>query len=974
MTRVMPRATAVVSAVAFALLSLPAAEAQIVPQPPAKVPVATTVGCDPLDSSSCLLPFPSNFFTTPDATTDTGVRVNFLPTVMPRNGTDLTEGGEGKPVDPTEWNRNDGFSPGSMVMTHVPGIDLHQTWGTQDRPFSEAGTNEPGYFDHRDHIADIGLYLNADAPIVIVNSETGERHPFWSEVDTHPSAVETGEQVLILRPAANFEEGVRYIVALRDLKGSDGSTIAPGAEFQAYRDGTGSDAARQAYYDSSVFPALADAGVARDDLYLAWDFTVASERNLAERVLHIRDDAFAQLGDTDLADGLVQGEAPAFVVDSTEDRSDNWTDSRGRSHSEAIRRVRGRVTVPNYLDRIQETQSKFQEPGEDPSGTTYVDAPAPGSRFLDLDLDGLPDQNPVESTVNVPFVCDVPLNGQANIPGLYGHGLLGTRDQVGDFTRSPRRSGPFLGCAVDWWGMSTVDVPTVAMILTDLTHFSSLADRAQQGFLNFMIMGRALAHPQGLATAPEFQQDGEPLLKTADADGTYLVYDGNSQGGIMGGALVALSPDISRAVLGVPGMNYSTLLNRSVDWEPVYGQVYYASYQDPIERQIGFSLIQMLWDRGEANGFAHHMTDDPYPNTPPHDVMLQVAWSDHQVTNVSAEVEARTIGAPIMTPGLPEGRHWERDPYFAGTATYPHKGSSLIYWDSGNAAPPNGNVPASHGGDPHGHPRSEPAAGWQEAEFLLTGWNLDVCGGGDYLTDNHPANAGRGPSCVEPDRPAGSGPEPDPTPTPTPTVTPSESPTPTPTETTPVGTTTEFTDESAETGQYSDEARFEARLTDASGAPLSGETVTFEITGAAGSESFESQTDETGVAGITELMDGAPGSYVVTASYSGSEGHAASADVASFVLEREDTISTLGLSGKGSKMILEATLTDADSSAPVAGRTVEFYGDGDLLGTDTTGGGGSASMNVPPRYRGGSHDFEVRFAGDEFYLPSDDRA
>ncbi len=47
----------------------------------------------------------------------------------------------------------------------------------------------------------------------------------------------------------------------------------------------------------------------------------------------------------------------------------------------------------------------------------------------------------------------------------------------------------------------------------------------------------------------------------------------------------------------------------------------------------------MLWDRGEAAGYAQHMTSDPLPNTPTHEVMLQVAFADHQVANVSAEVE-----------------------------------------------------------------------------------------------------------------------------------------------------------------------------------------------------------------------------------------------------------------------------------------------------------------------------------------------
>ena len=70
-----------------------------------------------------------------------------------------------------------------------------------------------------------------------------------------------------------------------------------------------------------MFATLADAGIARDDLYLAWDFTIASERNLTERMLTIRDDAFAQLGDTNLADLEVQGNAPTTVVTAVTDYS-----------------------------------------------------------------------------------------------------------------------------------------------------------------------------------------------------------------------------------------------------------------------------------------------------------------------------------------------------------------------------------------------------------------------------------------------------------------------------------------------------------------------------------------------------------------------------------------------------------------------------------------------------------------------------
>ena len=127
-------------------------------------------------------------------------------------------------------------------------------------------------------------------------------------------------------------------------------------------------------------------------------------------------------------------------------------------------------------------------------------------------------------------------------------------------------------------------------------------------------------------------------------------------------------------MLGVPGMNYSTLLNRSSDWEGAYGEIAYATYPDKIDQQLAFGLLQMLWDRAEGNGYAHHMTRDPLPNTPPHQVLLQVAFSDHQVANVTAEVEARTIGAFLHSPAVPDGLHWSVDPNFglppvAGDAT-----------------------------------------------------------------------------------------------------------------------------------------------------------------------------------------------------------------------------------------------------------------------------------------------------------------
>jgi hypothetical protein len=686
---------------------------------PADVQVTGT--CDDLDPAHCLLPFPNDLFTVGDPSTATGKRVRLDLLAMPRNVA-------GVPVRPDEWNRNDGFSPGTPILARVPGLDLHATWGSP-----------------LDHLQDLSWYLRPDAPIVLLDADTGERHPFWSELDTN-AGTDDGERVLVLRPAVNLAEGHRYIVALRDLRTADGATIPAGPAFAAHRDGTADPGDPRTADLAEVLSTLERAGVAREGLHLAWDFTVASERSLTERALAIRDDAFARLGDDDLADGVPSGAPPAFTVDAVEDLADGAT----------LRRVTGTLTVPNYLTPQVEAglTPPLDEPARavldalPPEATDALDGlglpigvgdlvgqglSVPGSRFhTDGSVDGLPTVDPVQPSVEVPFTCEIARGSdlEPSDPLLYGHGLLGSRSEVGGSSTRELRERGFSPCAVDWWGMSTADLPNVASILLEVSQFPSLADRAQQGFLNFLYLGRALVHPGGFAAHPAFlAADGTPLIDPAT-----LGYDGNSQGGIMGGALTALAPDLTRSVLGVPGMNYSTLLNRSVDWEGQYGSIFYAAYPGAVDQQLLFALMQMLWDRAESNGYAHHMTTDPLAGTPAHEVFLQVAFADHQVANVTAEVEARTIGARLVVPGLPDGLHWSADPTFGlGTieGDAADAGSVLVYWyttDRDLGTPPNGNVPMTGGGDPHGDPRKSEPATDQVAHWLRTGDLLDVCG------------------------------------------------------------------------------------------------------------------------------------------------------------------------------------------------------------------------------------------------------
>jgi hypothetical protein len=664
--------------------------------------------CDDIDPAHCMLPFPNDWFTAASPATATGRAVNLSILSTPRNVAGL-------PVGPDEWNNNDGFSPGSALLTRVPDLDLAATWGT-----NVLAPNQ------REQITDIARYGWADAPIVVLNAATGARHPVWSELDTHPDTKDN-ERLLMIRPARNFDEGTRYIVALRRMRRTDGSVISPSGAFRGYRDGTLGGSRQPAMND--MFATLERAGIARTDLYVAWDFTVASEENLAGRALHIRDEAFRLLGDANLADGVVEGRAPEFRVHEVVDTAP--FENRGTA-----RTVKGTVRVPNFL--TPQLSAEIPTPVEIPVvGGTTLPVALPLTRFFQLpNSGGMPARDPVQPWVDVPFDCYLPHGGVENParPTLYGHGLLGERSEAGGSSTEDLRIRNFAMCAVDWWGMSTADLANVALLLADITNFKSLADRVQQGFLNFLYLGRALIHPDGLGSHAAFRgAGGRPLLDTSR-----LYYDGNSQGGIMGGALTALAPDFTTAKLGVPAMNYSTLLNRSVDWEGSYGAISYTFYPDKIGQQLMFSMLQMLWDRAEANGYAHHMTDDPLRNTPAHHVMLQVAYADHQVTNIAAEVEARTIGAAVRLPVLNPGVHWSSDPAFGmAAASYGQPGSFLVYWysaDRGLGAVPVGNVPSTSGEDPHSDPRKDNRASDQAAHFLLTGTLVDVCGAGPCIT------------------------------------------------------------------------------------------------------------------------------------------------------------------------------------------------------------------------------------------------
>jgi hypothetical protein len=617
---------------------------------------ASPAGCDPLDTRQCVLPFPSNATTVADGDTPTGRRVAFPAAGLPTNA-------QGVAIDPTAWNRNDGFSANTPILAWFADLD-------------PVASDLPSW-------TDLGASLAPSATVALVDTSTGERIPLWVDIDPQ---VDDGT-LLAIRPAVSLEAATTYAVGLHGLVDNAGVPLEPSAIFRAYRDRL--DSQRPALEErrddiETALTALADAGIDRSTLVLAWPFTTASVENTTAAIVQMRDVTLDGLG----------GLTPEFEITNVTERPEPGI---GRF-------VEGTYSVPNWMTE---------------EGTPGTD--------LNRPADGTPE---ITGVVQSPFACTIPdsvLDGERTAHAVqYGHGLLGSHLEVGaGNVVAMGNEHDAVHCATKWAGFSEDDVPTAISALQDFSTFPAFIDRQHQGLLNQLVLSRLMLADNGLITEPPFQRaDGEPLFDTGR-----LFFDGNSQGAIMGMALAALSPDIERAVLGVVGMNYSTLLTRSVDFDG-FETVLTPAYPDPVDRAIGIAAAQMLWDSTEGAGYVRHLVSDPLPNTPPKDVLMHVAFGDWQVSELTAMVAARTMDIPIHRPVTADGRSRENDPGWAIESLDDDDRSALVIWDSGSDPIPVEAVPPRTSRDPHADPRNDVEVRGQKAAFLFDGDLVDVCNGG----------------------------------------------------------------------------------------------------------------------------------------------------------------------------------------------------------------------------------------------------
>lgn len=621
-------------------------------------------GCEMINSASghCMFPYPSPLFEATDPTTPTGLRVNFPRRAMPLSTL------VGLRVDPTEWNKLDGYSPGTMMLMNFPqGVDL-------------IASGVPP-------LTNFALSVGTASATVLIDADTLERIEHFAENDVSigPSfaPVAPPTQSFIVRPGRRLNNGGHYIVAVRHLVDVNGDPIEPDAAFKALRDGTPSGSAaveaRRPQFDQ-LFATLAAAGVGRSDLVIAWDFHIASDDALQRWLLSMRDETFAAMGIS----------APPFQVTSVED--DPFGDPR------VCRRVRGTFQVPLYM--------------------TFD---LPGAR-LNIGPAGVPVQNGV---IDAPFTAIIPcsLVNPVPTPGrpiFYGHGLLGSGfgEVSSGHLRTLANTYGFVVVATDWQGMSNADTPGIIGFIPDLSGFPTLPERLHQGVLNQLVLGHLLGAPNGLATHPAFLF-GAGMVSVIDP--TNVFYYGNSQGGILGGTVMSLTQETTRGVLGVPAANFSTLLQRSVDFEPFF-IVLRGAYTGDLDRMLAYPILQQLWDRSEPNGWYHHTLAGTLPNTPAHKLLVHMATGDAEVANLATEIMVRSLGIPQVAPVV-------KSYYNIAETLAPFDGSAMVESDGGFPPVPLTNLPPADN-SAHGAMRNRPAIQAQIDAFLRPFGNVqNFCSG-----------------------------------------------------------------------------------------------------------------------------------------------------------------------------------------------------------------------------------------------------
>ncbi len=392
------------------LLSLQSAYTYLIDHP---VPEGSNIGphCDPMDTTECMLPFPSSFFTIGDGTTQTGQRVN-----IPREALSSMYKGPSthNPKEPIHiLNDLDGFSTSAPILFYLDGF--------------KEGNNEESLIGHED----IDSSVTNQSMTLLLDMDSKELVHHFAEMDH----LDEERPLIIIQPSQSLHHSTRYAVILINARDVDGGMLPMSDHLRwilAY-DGKDNDndkvegeegqytlspaeIKRGRYYRDTVLPLLYQVApwVNNASLQMLFDFQTMSVN--------------CQLGDTLMvvasAYQYVQPnqkqKQQSYPVPSSKKKTkkalkliDRYNNHQCEQTGDALGSViHGEVHVPSFLLRYHE-------------------------RVNELDMDAVIHGKPVIADEPFKFVIMIPCSiatGAMSVRAIvdYGHGFLYSRQELLD--------------------------------------------------------------------------------------------------------------------------------------------------------------------------------------------------------------------------------------------------------------------------------------------------------------------------------------------------------------------------------------------------------------------------------------------------------------------------------------------------------------------------------------------------------------
>ena len=610
--------------------------------------------CPAVFGDQCQSVWPWFAFQQPAATT-TGIRNDLVTKWFPVNG-------EGLPLDVAPYNLRDGVSPVTPVVILPP------------RPLDPALLPDETRPD---------ASLMTNSPTVMVDAQTGKRIRHIAELDLN--AAQASRQALILRPYGPMGYGRKIVVSLTTgLLGKDGLPMPSTQAFAELKEGkTSSKYPRLQRFWSEWQKdviTMEQAGIPRAAQVATWHFTTASADWVTGPAVELRQQFLAKVGSAGLGLRIASIEVDpdhfkALPNLKATPLPNGATVTVKHIHQDIALRIQGEFELPNAMSKGQSPESTLNWPKD-------------GSPKVQLQTETL--------WRSFALVAGPKALQSQNAPPLtvYGHGFL--RTICKDFCINAALADPAthlfagvgaVGVGTDWWGLSELDIGTALGVSNNFSLVPRLTDKLVHSALSFIPLSRAIQAKVGSDPRFAVQTPGSSALRPLTDPELGLRYTGNSLGGIMGTTMVALHPDVERAVVNVAGGVWSTMMNRSSNFA-TFLVIVQGSYPDPFDQQVLFALMQSHWDLSDPVHFAPLVAKQPLAGTRPNRrVLWPISWGDSQVPALASSMLARGAGAPLLGPTVAK---W---PDVPTNDEQPYSGqSSFVQWDSQRGTHPPGNA------------------------------------------------------------------------------------------------------------------------------------------------------------------------------------------------------------------------------------------------------------------------------------------